>query len=66
MGDLLIHAGDLTQSGSMEELDAQIEWLDRQPHRYKVVIAGNHELCLDLSFTYRTHPPRFHLAPIAN
>lgn len=46
-GDVLLHAGDLTQSGSIEELNAQIEWLDAQPHRYKVVIAGNHELCLD-------------------
>jgi predicted phosphodiesterase len=46
-GDLLIHAGDLTQSGTQAELEAQIEWLDRQPHRFKVAIAGNHELCLD-------------------
>ncbi|KAF4151848.1 hypothetical protein CNMCM6936_003640 [Aspergillus lentulus] len=46
-GDLLIHAGDLTQSGTQAELEAQIDWLDRQPHRYKVAIAGNHELCLD-------------------
>ncbi|EAW19304.1 putative phosphoesterase [Aspergillus fischeri NRRL 181] len=46
-GDLLIHAGDLTQSGTQVELEAQIEWLDRQPHRFKVAIAGNHELCLD-------------------
>lgn len=46
-GDILIHAGDLTQSGSRRELEEQIKWLDIQPHRYKVVIAGNHELCLD-------------------
>lgn len=46
-GDLLIHAGDLTQSGTHAELEAQIGWLDRQPHRFKVAIAGNHELCLD-------------------
>lgn len=46
-GDILIHAGDLTQSGSRRELEDQIQWLDSQPHRYKIVIAGNHELCLD-------------------
>lgn len=46
-GDILIHAGDLTQSGTQEELEAQIEWLHSQPHRFKVAIAGNHELCLD-------------------
>ncbi|RMJ21946.1 Calcineurin-like phosphoesterase [Aspergillus sp. HF37] len=46
-GDILLHAGDLTQSGTVDELNEQIKWLDTQPHRYKVVIAGNHELCLD-------------------
>lgn len=46
-GDLLLHAGDLTQSGSIKEVQAQIDWLDSQPHTYKVVIAGNHDLCLD-------------------
>ncbi|KAL3455237.1 Metallo-dependent phosphatase-like protein [Aspergillus heterothallicus] len=49
-GDILIHAGDLTQSGSRRELAAQIAWLDAQPHVVKVVIAGNHELCLDRNF----------------
>ncbi|KAI9745074.1 MAG: hypothetical protein M1818_001352 [Claussenomyces sp. TS43310] len=48
-GDVLLHAGDLTQSGSLAELERQIEWLDAQPHRFKVVIAGNHDLCLDHS-----------------
>jgi hypothetical protein len=38
-GDLLLHAGDLPQSGSLEELRSQIEWLDSQPHRFKVAIA---------------------------
>jgi predicted phosphodiesterase len=42
-----LHAGDLTQSGSLEELQSQIEWLDSQPHKFKVAIAGNHDLCLD-------------------
>jgi Icc-related predicted phosphoesterase len=50
-GDILIHAGDLTQSGSRRELEAQIAWLDAQPHRFKVVVAGNHEICLDSNFT---------------
>ena len=49
-GDILIHAGDLTQSGSLSEIHSTLDWLNRQPHRYKVVIAGNHELILDSSF----------------
>ncbi|KAJ6024655.1 hypothetical protein N7540_005452 [Penicillium herquei] len=46
-GDILIHAGDLTQSGSFQELQAAITWLNSQPHHTKIVIAGNHEMLLD-------------------
>ncbi|KAI1185628.1 Metallo-dependent phosphatase [Nemania serpens] len=48
-GDILIHAGDLTQSGSFEELQAAIAWLKQQPHPIKIVLAGNHNLLLDPS-----------------
>jgi predicted phosphohydrolase len=46
-GDLLIHAGDLANLGSAEEIQAQIDWLNSLPHEYKVVIAGNHDRHLD-------------------
>ena len=46
-GDVLIHAGDLCDVGNPAELNAQIAWLDALPHRYKVVIAGNHDAFLD-------------------
>ncbi|KAL4945359.1 Metallo-dependent phosphatase-like protein [Aspergillus oleicola] len=49
-GDVLIHAGDLTETGSFDELQDQITWLDSQPHRHKIVIAGNHDVLLDESF----------------
>ncbi|KAJ8130561.1 hypothetical protein O1611_g3065 [Lasiodiplodia mahajangana] len=49
VGDILIHAGDLTQSGSLEELQATISWLQNQPHQFKIVVAGNHDLLLDPS-----------------
>ncbi|KAF5864503.1 hypothetical protein ETB97_007608 [Aspergillus alliaceus] len=49
-GDILIHAGDLTQSGSFEELQVTVNWLHAQPHRTKIVIAGNHDLLLDINF----------------
>ena len=54
--DLLIHAGDLTQSGSFQELQLAINWLRSQPHRHKVVVAGNHDLLLDA--TLDNGPPR--------
>lgn len=42
-GDLLLHAGDATMKGSLAQLEAFDRWLARQPHRHKVVIAGNHD-----------------------
>lgn len=46
-GDVLIHAGDLTQSGTLRELQAAVAWLRAQPHPVKIVVAGNHDLLLD-------------------
>ncbi|KAF8064112.1 metallophosphoesterase domain-containing protein 1 [Lyophyllum atratum] len=46
MGDILIHAGDLTNSGTEQELLAVLEWLRAQPHVHKVFIAGNHDTIL--------------------
>src|SRR5271163_1098024 len=45
-GDLLVHAGDLTQSGSLSELQKTLDWLNTFPHTHKVVVAGNHDLFL--------------------
>lgn len=49
-GDILIHAGDLTQSGSFQELEKALAWLRSQPHHTKIVIAGNHDLLLDTKY----------------
>lgn len=46
-GDILIHAGDLTQSGTLKELQAALAWLQSQPHPVKIVVAGNHDILLD-------------------
>jgi hypothetical protein len=46
-GDVLIHAGDMTDKGTVVELQAQIDWLSSQPHTYKIAIAGNHDTYLD-------------------
>jgi Icc-related predicted phosphoesterase len=43
----LIHAGDLTQSGTLKELQTSLDWLKTLPHQYKIVIAGNHDILLD-------------------
>ncbi|KAI5118463.1 hypothetical protein M0805_003724 [Coniferiporia weirii] len=46
-GDILVHAGDLTYSGTVEELNAVLAWLNSLPHTHKFVIAGNHDTALE-------------------
>lgn len=46
-GDLLIHAGDLTDLGNPTELQAHINWLNSLPHEHKIAIAGNHDTWCD-------------------
>jgi Icc-related predicted phosphoesterase len=46
-GDILVHAGDLTDYGELDQLAASAAFLEAQPHRHKVVIAGNHDFCLE-------------------
>ncbi|PPQ76430.1 hypothetical protein CVT24_013326 [Panaeolus cyanescens] len=45
-GDILIHSGDLTVSGTTTELHNALSWLASQPHKHKIFIAGNHDSCL--------------------
>ncbi|MBI3568129.1 MAG: metallophosphatase domain-containing protein [Gemmatimonadetes bacterium] len=42
-GDVLIHAGDMTGRGTLEELAVFLAWFQAQPHRAKLLIAGNHD-----------------------
>jgi Icc-related predicted phosphoesterase len=41
---VLIHAGDLTGRGSPARTQIALEWLDRQPAKHVIFIAGNHDL----------------------
>ncbi|RZF43641.1 hypothetical protein LSTR_LSTR009238 [Laodelphax striatellus] len=49
-GDIFIHAGDFTFFGRADEVIQFNEWLGKLPHKYKIVIAGNHELWFDENF----------------
>ncbi|KAL3673175.1 hypothetical protein V7S43_002468 [Phytophthora oleae] len=49
-GDVFVHAGDFTDTGERSEVLAFNEFLGRLPHRYKLVIAGNHESSFDRVF----------------
>ncbi len=45
-GDVLVHAGDATSRGTSAQLRSFAAFIAAQPHRHKVVIAGNHDFGL--------------------
>ncbi|KIJ39854.1 hypothetical protein M422DRAFT_210080 [Sphaerobolus stellatus SS14] len=47
-GDVLIHGGDLTETGSIATLRDTMHWIYDMPHKFKLVIAGNHDVCLSI------------------
>jgi predicted phosphohydrolase len=42
-GDVLVHAGDATGTGTSEEVEDFLKWFASQPHPHKIFIAGNHD-----------------------
>lgn len=46
-GEILIHAGDMTNDGSVAEIQRQVDWLASLPHKEIIVISGNHDTYLD-------------------
>ena len=46
-GDILIHAGDFTLNGQVDNIGQFNDWLGTLPHHYKIVIAGNHDKMFD-------------------
>lgn len=47
IGDVLIHAGDLTNLGTIAEVQEHVDWLSSLPHPHKIAIAGNHDSFFD-------------------
>lgn len=41
--DVLVHAGDITRTGHIDEVQRMAAWLGSQPARTKIAIAGNHD-----------------------
>jgi predicted phosphodiesterase len=46
-GDLLVHAGDLTRHGTLDDVREFNTFLGTLPHPHKIVIAGNHDFCFE-------------------
>lgn len=42
-GDMLVHAGDFSRRGLVHEAQIFLDWFSAQPHRHKVLVAGNHD-----------------------
>ena len=42
-GDILIHSGDATTTGTLHEIDLFSKWFSGLPHQYKIFVAGNHD-----------------------
>ncbi|KAF8159015.1 Metallo-dependent phosphatase-like protein [Pholiota molesta] len=54
-GDVLLHSGDLTNTGTLREFEKTMDWLYSLPHRIKIIIAGNHDLTLHTEWYEQTH-----------
>jgi Icc-related predicted phosphoesterase len=42
--DMIIHAGDFTYHGDMDEVQKFLQWYGEQQAKYKLLICGNHEV----------------------
>ncbi len=42
-GDVLIHSGDATITGTQYEIELFSRWFAGLPHKYKIFVAGNHD-----------------------
>lgn len=45
-GDVLLHAGDLTDLGRLEEMERVSSWIYELPHPVKIIVGGNHDVGL--------------------
>lgn len=46
-GDFLIHAGDISNRGSYQEVKSFLDWFSVQDYKYKIFIAGNHDFLFE-------------------
>ena len=57
-GDILIHAGDFTESRPPKPAEYKhfIDWFSSQPHRHKVLISGNRDQFMDTITSRKVMP----------
>lgn len=63
-GDVLLHCGDFMNGGrDVSELFSFRAWWIRQPHKYKILISGNHDILMEreLPLTLDFNKPEYGL-----
>lgn len=58
--DVLLHAGDFTNTGELQQIESFNEWLEAYPAEQKLVIAGNHDITLQEDYYRSRGASRFH------
>ncbi len=62
-GDFLIFAGDMcggSKPRSLSEVQSFLSWMSAQPHRHKILIAGNHDWAFELEAHLINVPDNLH------
>lgn len=59
-GDVLIHAGDFSDTGKKPDIQEFVNWFGSQPHPQKVFIGGNHDITLHTDYYVKRGAVRFH------
>jgi len=49
-GNILVHCGDFTNTGSYPEILLFVRWFAAQPHPTKLLVFGNHDISTDSMF----------------
>lgn len=49
-GDVLLHAGDFSYYGNLDEITKFADWFASRNFQHKIVIAGNHDIGMDSCF----------------
>ncbi|AVR45291.1 metallophosphoesterase [Christiangramia fulva] len=60
-GDILIHAGDCTDGGTWNETRDFLNWFSSQPHKYKILVPGNHDFFFQKKENLEKIPKNIHL-----
>lgn len=60
-GDVLIHAGDCTDGGTERETLKFLEWFSAMPHKFKILVPGNHDFYFEKFSFENILPGQIHL-----